>query len=141
MRLPNQFWEITERLMDVVWNGTGFPVVVYDHEGTIVRATDKSRIGDLHAGAQKIMLGLVDEYAVTPEEAAGNPLFREGYNCAIVKRWNSVNRIDFCHIGLRTYSIRILPELLLQPSIRKEETPCLPTITIAKNVKSPSLLS
>ena len=44
--------------------------------GLVTEPTDPTRIGDLHAGAQKIMQGLVDEYAVTPEEAAQNPLVR-----------------------------------------------------------------
>jgi PAS domain S-box-containing protein len=84
MRLSDKFWLMAEHFMEVVWAETGFPVLVYDDSGTIVRATDKSRIGDLHAGAQKIMQGTVDEYAVSPEEAARNPLVREGYSCPIV---------------------------------------------------------
>lgn len=70
--------------MAAIWTETGFPVLIYNDQGYIVRATDKSRIGDLHAGARKIMQGQVDEYAVTPGEAARNPLVREGYNCPIV---------------------------------------------------------
>jgi PAS domain S-box-containing protein len=84
MPLPDPLLKMAEHLMDVVWTGTGFPVLIYDREGRIIRATDKSRIGNLHAGAQKIMQGLVDEYAATPEEAARNPLVREGYSCAIL---------------------------------------------------------
>jgi PAS domain S-box-containing protein len=84
MRLSDKFWGMAEHFMEVVWAETGFPVLVYDDSGTIVRATDKSRIGDLHIGAEKIMQGLVDEYAVTPEEAIRNPLVREGYSCPIV---------------------------------------------------------
>jgi len=84
MRLSEKFWEMAEHFMEVVWAETGFPVLVYDDTGTIVRATDKTRIGDLHPGAQKILQGQVDEYAVTSEEAARNPLVREGYSCPIV---------------------------------------------------------
>jgi sugar diacid utilization regulator len=83
MELPHQFWEMMEHLMEVVRTETGFPVIVCDREGIIVRAADKSRIGDLHAGAQKIMQGAVDEYAVPAAEAAQDPLLREGYSCPI----------------------------------------------------------
>ena len=70
--------------MDVIWSETEFPVLIYDLNGTIVRATDKSRIGDPHAGAQKIMSGEVDYYAVTQAEAKTNPLIREGFSCPII---------------------------------------------------------
>jgi len=83
--LPTKkLWAMAEHFMAAIWTETGFPVLIYNDQGYIVRATDKSRIGDLHAGARKIMQGQVDEYAVTPEEAARDPLVREGYNCPIV---------------------------------------------------------
>jgi PAS domain S-box-containing protein len=84
MGLSEHFWKIAEEFMEVIWSETGYPVLIYDDKGYIARAIDQSRIGDLHAGAQKIMLGEVDEYAVTPAEAAENPLVREGYSCPIV---------------------------------------------------------
>ncbi|MGD9096629.1 MAG: PAS domain S-box protein, partial [Desulfobacterales bacterium] len=84
MQLSDAFWKMAEHLMDVVHSETGFPVLLYDHKGAIVRATDPSRIGDRHAGAVKIMQGLVDDYAVSPEEAARDPLVREGFSCPIV---------------------------------------------------------
>ncbi len=83
MRLSDAFWKMAEHFMEVVHSETGLPVLIYDDTGVIVRATDTSRIGDLHAGAEKIMQGLVDEYAVSPEEAAHNPLVREGFSCPI----------------------------------------------------------
>ena len=78
------FWRLVESFMGHIESETGFPVVVYDTEGRIVRATDTSRVGNLHEGARKIMRGQVGEYAVTGEEAAGNPLVREGYSCPII---------------------------------------------------------
>ncbi len=83
MLLSEKFWEIVEHFMELIWSETGFPVLIYDGKGYIARAVDRSRIGDLHAGAQKIMQGVVEEYAVTPAEAAKNPLVKEGYSCPI----------------------------------------------------------
>lgn len=83
MPLGDKFWAMAEHFMEVVYSETGFPVLVYDARGRIARATDRSRIGDRHAGAEKIMPGRVDEYAVSPEEAARNPLVREGFSCPI----------------------------------------------------------
>ena len=84
MTLSNRILELAEHFMEVIWSETGFPVLIYDRSGTIVRATDKSRIGTLHTGAQKIMTGEVDYYAATHEEAKTNPLIREGFSCPII---------------------------------------------------------
>ncbi len=84
MPLDEKFWELAAHFMEVIHSETGYPVLVYDDQGIIVLATDRSRIGDLHAGAQKIMQGRADDYAVSPEEAARNPLVREGFSCPIV---------------------------------------------------------
>ena len=77
------FWKKAQAFMEAIHGETGFPVLIYDHTGHIVKATDACRIGDLHAGAQKILEGRVDEYAVTAQEAAANPLVKEGYSCPI----------------------------------------------------------
>lgn len=69
--------------MKEIYRETRFPVLIYNEEGRIVQATEKSRIGNLHYGAQKIMQGETGEYAVTSEEAARNPGVKEGYSCAI----------------------------------------------------------
>jgi sugar diacid utilization regulator len=95
MLLSGKFWEMLEHFMEVIRTETGFPVLIYDEKGTIVRATDKSNIGTVHSGAKKIMQGLIDEYEVTPEEAAQNPLVLEGYNCPIV-----VNGIRIAGFGI-----------------------------------------
>ncbi|MBF0572681.1 MAG: response regulator [Desulfamplus sp.] len=84
MKLSNKLLDLAEHFMDVVWSETGFPVLIYDENGYIVRATDKSRVGNLHSGAKKIMFSQTDEYAVTKEEAAINPLVKEGFNCPII---------------------------------------------------------
>lgn len=80
----NSFWKVAEDFIKLVYTETGFPVLVYDEQGIIRKAIDQSRIGDPHAGAQKILRGEVDEYAVTAAEAAQNPYVREGYSCPII---------------------------------------------------------
>ncbi len=82
--LSNKLLELAEHFMDVIWSETGFPVLIYNPQGYIIRATDKSRIGNRHPGAEKIMMHIVDEYAVTAEEAAMNNLVKEGFNCPII---------------------------------------------------------
>jgi len=81
---PETFWILVDRFMGMIEAETGFPVLIYNTQGTIIRATEKFRIGDLHAGAEKIMHHQAREYAVTADEAAQNPLVREGYSCPIV---------------------------------------------------------
>ena len=83
MGMQETFWETITYFMEVIGSETGFPILIFDESGTIVRATDPSRVGDAHAGGRKIMQHEVDEYAVTADEAARNPLVREGYCCPI----------------------------------------------------------
>lgn len=83
MALDPSFLGLAERFMAFVYRETGFPIIVCDHNGVIVRAIDRNRIGDTHAGAQRILAREVEEAAVTPEEAARNPMVKEGYSCPI----------------------------------------------------------
>ena len=85
-----RFWKIIDNSLEVINSVTGYPVVVYDNKGFIIRATDKSRIGDLHLGTAKIMRGEVTNYIVTKDEAATNPLVREGYNFPVIVDGNIV---------------------------------------------------
>ena len=84
MLTTETFLRLVDTFIDTIFMETGYPVVIYDTSGHIIRATDKSRIGDLHAGAEKIMHQNLTEYAVDNEEAASNPLVREGFSCPII---------------------------------------------------------
>lgn len=83
MHMNRKIMKTTEQFMNEIHKETRFPVLIYDEEGRIIQATESPRIGDLHTGAEKIMKGLANEYAVTPEEAEKNPNVKEGYSCAI----------------------------------------------------------
>ncbi|MEJ2661446.1 MAG: PAS domain S-box protein [Desulfobacteraceae bacterium] len=77
------FWELVEQIMEMIACETEYPVLIYDTNGAVILAADKARVGDLHPGAQEVMRGKVAASAVTPEEAAQNPLIREGCICPI----------------------------------------------------------
>jgi len=83
MPLDPQFLTLADRFLDFIKVETGFNVIVCDETGTIVRATLRERVGSTHAFAQKVLRHECDEYAVTAEEAAENPLVKEGLNCPI----------------------------------------------------------
>ena len=53
-----QFELIADKLLQLIYAETQCPVVIYDTRGYIVKATDRNRIGTLHAGAEKIMTTL-----------------------------------------------------------------------------------
>lgn len=78
------FWALAGHFLDFVHRESGLPMIVCNHQGTITLAVDKARIGSQHAGAERILRGEVEEAAVTAEEAADNPLVKEGYSCPIV---------------------------------------------------------
>ncbi len=54
-----------------------------DPSGRIVASSERARIGQTHAIAQRIMQGEMDEYSVSPEEAARSGVMREGMLTAI----------------------------------------------------------
>jgi sugar diacid utilization regulator len=80
----DEVWVIAQVLLERVHAETRLPMIICDAGGTIVKAVDRKRIGTKHAGAQRILAGEVAEIAVTADEAAENPLVREGYSCPIV---------------------------------------------------------
>lgn len=84
MELSQDFWDLAEDFMNKIHEETGFPVIICDHEGIITKSVDKSRIGDPHAGAQRILRGEAEEAAVSKEEAESNPKVKEGYSCPII---------------------------------------------------------
>ncbi|WP_022664840.1 sugar diacid recognition domain-containing protein [Desulfospira joergensenii] len=83
MGIEDRFWQMAEAFVSQVKQESGYPVIVCDEAGVIRIASDRTRLGDTHAGAQKIMSGEVDEVLVTAEDALENPLVKEGYNCVI----------------------------------------------------------
>ncbi len=83
MTTQDLFSILSEKLVRFIWRETRFPVIICGRDGVIVKAVETDRIGDTHAGALKILRGEADEYAVTTEEAAENPLVKEGYSCPI----------------------------------------------------------
>jgi hypothetical protein len=84
MPLDPDFLRLADRFLEFIQQSTGCASIVCDETGTIARAHVRSRIGQPHAGAQRILRGEVDEVEVTAEDEAANPLTKEGYNCPIV---------------------------------------------------------
>lgn len=83
MAADRNFSQIADRFLRFVHRETQLPIIICDDTGTIVKAVVKSRIGTQHAGAVRILRGEVPEYNVTAEEAAANPLVKEGCNIPI----------------------------------------------------------
>ncbi len=84
MPLEPRFLTLAERFVQLVHEWTGFPVIVCDELGVIRRASVRSRIGDTHPAAQRLMRGEAAEIAITAAQEAANPLTKEGLNCPIV---------------------------------------------------------
>ncbi len=76
--------ELAAEVVQFVAGKTGYNMIICNENGTIIADTlGGTRVGAVHNGAQKIMQGLMDEYAVSAEEAAQNSQVREGYSCII----------------------------------------------------------
>jgi two-component system, NtrC family, sensor kinase len=82
--LGPRFLELADRFCATVHDETGLDAVVCDETGRIVRATVASRIGDVHAGSQRLLRDGAGEVAVTAAEAASDPRVEEGVSIPIV---------------------------------------------------------
>ncbi|KUO64126.1 MAG: hypothetical protein APF84_08435 [Gracilibacter sp. BRH_c7a] len=67
---------------------TGCDIIICDHEGVIIEATQKERIGNNHVGAKIIMSGLTDEAVISPIQEESFARLgtdtRVGYNYVII---------------------------------------------------------
>ena len=70
-------------LCDVLHAELGLVCSFMGEAGRIVASSERARIGQTHTMAQRIMQGALDEYSVTPEEAAHSATMREGINMGI----------------------------------------------------------
>lgn len=75
--------EVADQLLQFLTSKVGYDMIVCNEKGAIFADTTGKRLGITHTGAQKIVSGQVDEYAVTAEEALRNPNVKEGYSCLI----------------------------------------------------------
>ncbi|MDW7675913.1 MAG: sugar diacid recognition domain-containing protein, partial [Bacillota bacterium] len=67
-----KYMELTKELVDIVSEESGFPVIICGEGGRILAATDRSRIGNIHKGAARVVGGEVDEVSVTLEQEEEN---------------------------------------------------------------------
>jgi diguanylate cyclase (GGDEF)-like protein/PAS domain S-box-containing protein len=71
-------------LCDLLSSELGLVCSFMGEEGRIIASSAHERIGNIHAGAARIMAGEMDEYGVTRVEAdASAGMMREGFNMAI----------------------------------------------------------
>lgn len=76
--------ELATELVQFIKGKTGYDMIICNETGTIIAdCLGGVRVGSNHAGAQKIVQGLMDEYAATAEEAAQNSKVKEGFSCMI----------------------------------------------------------
>ncbi|BDU70173.1 hypothetical protein GETHOR_22740 [Geothrix oryzae] len=76
--------DIANKIIDFIYTATGMNSIVCDVEGTIVAAKIKSRVGDLHAGARKMLQENLPHIIITAaEEEASGGTVRAGINLPI----------------------------------------------------------
>lgn len=80
--------DILEDVSRMISAETGCNIIICDHDGEIIEATQRERIGRSHVGAKIIMSGLTDEAVISPaQEQAFRKLgtdTRVGYNYVIM---------------------------------------------------------
>ncbi|MFL5439199.1 MAG: ATP-binding protein [Myxococcales bacterium] len=82
--LEPRLLDVADRFLEMIGRETSYRAIICDETAHIVRASARERIGDLHAGAKRILAGESSEVAVTAAEALANPRMKEGVSCPIV---------------------------------------------------------
>jgi hypothetical protein len=78
---------IANRIIDFIFEQTGLSTIVCDDQGTIIAAKVASRVGSLHAGAQRILRERLPQVTVSKEEElASGGVVRTGVSLPIVHR-------------------------------------------------------
>lgn len=108
--------ELAEKVVDMLHSVTQNNVNFMDEKGTIIAAIQKNRIGTIHEGAKRIMLGEIDELAITVEEADKLKGVMPGYNGVIY-----LNQQRIGCIGLSGDPIKMRPLQQLASIIVREE--------------------
>lgn len=72
--------ELARRIVADIKTAAGCNANIIGDGGTIVASYDRSREGTVHEGGRRIMEGLVDEIAITPEMAESMKGTLPGYN-------------------------------------------------------------
>ena len=62
--------DILQDICDQIANEIDAVVTIFGGRGRVIASSKRSRIGDLHENAAKIMVGEIDSFNVTAEEAA-----------------------------------------------------------------------
>lgn len=76
--------EIAHKIVEFIFSATGMNSIVCDMEGTIVAAKITSRIGNVHAGARKMLQENLPRMVITAEEeAASGGVVKAGINLPI----------------------------------------------------------
>jgi len=60
--------DVLEDVSKMISAETGCDIIICDHEGEIIEATQKERIGKSHVGAKIIMSGLTEEAVISPTQ-------------------------------------------------------------------------
>ena len=74
---------ILQDICDQIANEIDAVVTIFGGRGRVIASSKRARIGDLHENAAKIMVGEIDSFNVTAEEAARSTSMLEGCAAAI----------------------------------------------------------
>jgi hypothetical protein len=76
-------FEFAQELCDLVAKDVGYGCSFMTEGGVIQVSSSRERIGDVHAGAARVMRGEVDQIAISAEQAAASSGMREGVSVGI----------------------------------------------------------
>ncbi len=108
--------ELADKIVEMLYEVTGNIVNVIGNGGEILSSVQEERIGTIHEGGRRIMIGEVDEVAITPEMAKNMQGAKPGYN-GVVK----IDGKRIACIGIGGDPDRVKPLQNMAAIIVKEE--------------------
>lgn len=111
--------ELAERVVQMIHEVTGSNVNFMGEGGEIIATKQPERLGTIHAGAQKIMAGEVDEVPISVEDASQMQGVKPGYNGVILYDRNRIGCIGITGDPVQVKPLQRMAAIIVVEEIKK----------------------
>jgi uncharacterized protein YukE len=114
--------EVADKVIDFIFNVTGMYTIVCDEDGTIVAAKVSSRVGNVHAGARKMLREKLPHIIITSEEEeASGGVIKAGMNIPLSYNGEPIGSIGIMGDPEKTGPVIKVASGLITKEIRERE--------------------
>lgn len=112
--------ELAERVVQMIYEVTGNNVNFMGEGGEIIATKQPERLGSIHAGAQKIMAGEVDEVPISVEDASRMQGVKPGYNGVIKHKGERIGCIGISGDPVQVKPLQKMAAIIVIEEIEKQ---------------------